>query len=174
MSTSQDEQTQQRQANLDALTALGVAAYPNRFDRRDTISALVDAHSPKAGEVLEAERPDTTTSGRILGIRSFGKANFLVISDGRQKLQVYIRQDSMPELDFKIFTSIDCVDRLLLAENDPRFELVYFAYSVSRKEHVRVKVRVSDSHGSAKADEGMRVEAAPTSVMCPTSVTVPA
>ena len=49
-----------------------------------------------------------------------------------------------PELDFKIFTSIDCVDRLLLAENDPRFELVYFAYSVSRKEHVRVKVRVSE------------------------------
>ena len=49
-----------------------------------------------------------------------------------------------PELDFKIFTSIDCVDRLLLAENDPRFELVYFAYSVTRKEHVRVKVRVSE------------------------------
>ena len=110
MSTSQDEQTQQRQANLDALTALGVAAYPNRFDRRDTVSALVDAHSPKAGDVLEAERPETATSGRILGIRSFGKANFLVISDGRQKLQVYIRQDSMPELDFKIFKLLDFGD----------------------------------------------------------------
>ena len=110
MSTSQDEQTQQRQANLDALTALGVAAYPNRFERRDTISALVDVHSPKGGDVLEAERPETATSGRILGIRSFGKANFLVISDGRRTLQVYIRQDSMPELDFKIFKLLDFGD----------------------------------------------------------------
>jgi len=110
MSTSQDEQIQQRKANLEALTALGVAAYPNRFDRRDTISALVAVHSPKDGAQLEAERPETATAGRILAMRSFGKANFLVLSDGRQKLQVYIRQDSMPELDFKIFRLLDFGD----------------------------------------------------------------
>ncbi len=110
MSTSQDEQIQQRKANLEALTALGVAAYPNRFDRRDTISALVAVHSPKDGAQLEAERPETATAGRILAMRSFGKANFLVLSDGRQKLQVYIRQDSMPELDFKIFGLLDFGD----------------------------------------------------------------
>ncbi len=108
--SSQDEQIQQRTANLEALTALGVAAYPSTFDRRDTITALVEAHSPTSGEVLEAERPETITSGRILGIRSFGKANFIVLSDGRQKLQVYIRQDSMPELDFSIFKRLDFGD----------------------------------------------------------------
>ena len=108
--SSQDEQIQQRTANLEALTALGVAAYPSTFDRRDTITALVEAHSPTSGEALEAERPETKTSGRILGIRSFGKANFLVLSDGRQKLQVYIRQDSMPELDFSIFKRLDFGD----------------------------------------------------------------
>ena len=90
--------------------ALGVAPYPSKFERRDTITALVDAHSPKSGEELEAERPETKTSGRILGIRSFGKANFLVLSDGRQKLQVYIRQDSMPALDFTIFKHLDFGD----------------------------------------------------------------
>ncbi len=108
--SSQDEQIQQRTANLEALTALGVAAYPSRFDRRDTIAALVEVHSPKSGDELEAARPETKTSGRILGIRSFGKANFLVLSDGRQKLQVYIRQDSMPELDFSIFKRLDFGD----------------------------------------------------------------
>ncbi len=41
--SSQDEQIEQRRTNLDALTALGVEPYPNRFDRRDTIiSELVD------------------------------------------------------------------------------------------------------------------------------------
>jgi len=108
--SSQEEQIQQRQSNLAELTRLGVAAYPNRFDRSDTVAALVDAHHGKSHDELETERPGTKTSGRILAIRSFGKANFLVISDGRQKLQVYIRQDAMPELDFRVFKLLDFGD----------------------------------------------------------------
>ncbi len=110
MATSQDEQVQQRKSNLEALTALGLSAFPTKFDRSHTISALVEAHSPKTHDELEAERPETKTSGRILGVRSFGKANFLVLSDGRRTLQVYIRQDSMPELDFKTFKLLDFGD----------------------------------------------------------------
>ena len=49
-----------------------------------------------------------------------------------------------PELEFKVFTSIDAVDRLHLPDNDPRFEVVYFVYSLKRHEHARVKVRVSE------------------------------
>ena len=49
------------------------------------------------------------------------------------------------ELDFKLFVSIDGVDRLHLAENDPRFEVVYFLSSLSRREHVRLKVRVNEN-----------------------------
>src|SRR5436305_1584237 len=44
------------------------------------------------------------------------------------------------DLDFKMFISIDAVDRLNLPESTPRFEVVYFFYSVSRNEHVRLKV----------------------------------
>lgn len=47
-----------------------------------------------------------------------------------------------PELDFKLFVSIDAVDRLMLPQNDPRFEVVYFMKSLKRNEHVRLKVRV--------------------------------
>lgn len=49
-----------------------------------------------------------------------------------------------PELDFKLFLSIDAVDRLLLPENTPRYEVVYFMYSLSRREHVRLKCRVGE------------------------------
>src|SRR5213079_1668518 len=45
-------------------------------------------------------------------MRSFGKANFLVISDGLKTIQVYIRQDSLPELDFKILKLLDFGDWL--------------------------------------------------------------
>jgi lysyl-tRNA synthetase class 2 len=108
--SSQEEQIQQRQANLEALAKLGVEIYPHAFERRDTISQLVNSYGQRGRDELEAERIDTMTSGRILAIRSFGKANFLVLSDGLAKVQVYVRQDAMPALDFQIFKLIDFGD----------------------------------------------------------------
>src|SRR5881296_168511 len=108
--TSQEEQVQQRQANLAELSKLGIEIYPRAFARTHTIAALVDAYGQRTHDELEADRVETITSGRILGIRAFGKANFLVLSDGHAKVQVYIRQDSMPELDFKIYKLLDFGD----------------------------------------------------------------
>jgi lysyl-tRNA synthetase class 2 len=108
--TSQDEQIEQRRSNLQALAALGVELYPRRFDRRHTITALVEGHGERSHDELETLRPETITSGRILAVRSFGKANFLVISDGHEKIQIYLRQDSLPELDFKILKLLDFGD----------------------------------------------------------------
>jgi lysyl-tRNA synthetase class 2 len=108
--SSQEEQFQQRRANLGELAKLGVDIYPHAFERRHGISHLVDEYGRRTREELEAGRIDTVTSGRILAIRSFGKANFLVLSDGRAKIQAYIRQDSMPAIDFQIFKLLDVGD----------------------------------------------------------------
>jgi lysyl-tRNA synthetase class 2 len=110
MSSSQDEQIQQRRANLAELAKLGVELYPRTFPRRDGISMLVERHGQRTHDDLEASPAATVTGGRILAIRAFGKANFLVLSDGRERIQVYIRQDSMPELDFKIYKLLDFGD----------------------------------------------------------------
>jgi lysyl-tRNA synthetase class 2 len=101
---------QQRLANLDELRRLGVEIYPHTFVRTDTVGALVDAHGARAGADLEALRPETVTAGRILAIRSFGKANFLVLTDGVARIQVYIRQDALPEQDFAVFKLLDVGD----------------------------------------------------------------
>jgi lysyl-tRNA synthetase class 2 len=90
--SSQEEQIQQRRANLQELAKLGVEIYPRRFTRKHTVADLVAAHGERTHDDLEAERPDTVTAGRILAIRSFGKASFLAISDGRAKIQIYIRR----------------------------------------------------------------------------------
>jgi len=108
--SSEDEQVQQRRANLAGLGKLGIEIYPRTFERRHTISALVDTYGHRSRDELEADRIETKTGGRILAIRAFGKANFLVLSDGHAKIQVYIRQDSMPELDFKIYGLLDLGD----------------------------------------------------------------
>jgi len=100
----------QRRANFDELVRLGVDPYPRRFERSDTIADLVSAHGAKTKEALEAEGLHTRTAGRILAIRSFGKANFIVLSDGREKIQAYVRQDSLPEKDFAVFKLLDFGD----------------------------------------------------------------
>jgi lysyl-tRNA synthetase class 2 len=111
MSTVQEsDQVVQRRANLEELRKLGVDVYPHKFDVQDSVDALVQAHGGRTAEELDSTQVRTRTAGRILAIRSFGKANFLVLSDGRARIQVYIRADSLPELDFKTFRLLDFGD----------------------------------------------------------------
>ena len=111
MSTVQEsDQVVQRRANLEELKKLGVDPYPRRFEVDATIEAIVAQHGSRSAEELEATSIHTRTAGRILAIRSFGKASFLVISDGRARIQVYIRQDALSERDFKIFKLLDLGD----------------------------------------------------------------
>jgi len=111
MNTStESDQVVQRRANLEELKKLGVDPYPRRFEIAATVDAIVTQYGDRTGEELEAAKPQARTAGRILSIRSFGKANFLVISDGRARIQVYIRQDSLSERDFRIFKLLDFGD----------------------------------------------------------------
>ena len=104
------DERDQRRANYEALRALGVEPYPARFNRSASVSAIVDTHGGRSGEELEDERPETVTAGRIVAIRSFGKANFLVLSDGKSRLQAYVREDSVDPSDFSVFKLLDVGD----------------------------------------------------------------
>ena len=104
------DQLVQRRANLAELVNLGVPPYPHAFRRTDTVEALVTAHGARSREDLDQAQVDATTAGRLLVIRSFGKANFLVLSDGKARIQVYIRQDSLPERDFRTYKLLDFGD----------------------------------------------------------------
>ncbi len=106
----ESDQLRQRRANFEELQRLGVTPYPHAFTRAHAVAELVAAHAGKTGEELDAARVQTTTAGRVLAIRSFGKANFLVISDGAAKIQVYIRKDALSERDFAIFKLLDFGD----------------------------------------------------------------
>jgi lysyl-tRNA synthetase class 2 len=108
--SSEEEQIEQRRVHLSELAQLGLDPYPHRFERSVTVSDIVRGHGTKTGPELEAPRVDTVTSGRILSIRSFGKANFLVLSDGRSKIQAYIKKDTLSERDFRIFQLLDIGD----------------------------------------------------------------
>jgi NADH-quinone oxidoreductase subunit C len=72
-----------------------------------------------------------------------GDAWAVLKAEALPEVMRFLKTDA--ELEFKLFLSMDAVDRLLLPQNDPRFELVYFLYSPKRNEHVRLKVRVSEA-----------------------------
>jgi len=110
--SNEDEQTRQRKENLAAIVALGFAAYPNKFDTTHTVSQLVERYSETPAAALEDPKVETIAAGRIVGIRSFGKAAFLVISDGRSRLQVYVRQDALSERDYKMAKLLDVGDQV--------------------------------------------------------------
>ena len=104
------DQLRQRRENHEKLRALGVQPYPHRYDASDTVSAIVGEYGGRSGQELEDARPGAAVAGRIVGIRSFGKANFLVLSDGRQRLQAYVRKDSVSARDFDLLKLLDVGD----------------------------------------------------------------
>ncbi len=108
--SSEVEQTAQRKANLEAIIRLGFAAYPNKFDTTHTVSQLVDGYTATPAAELDHPKVETVAAGRVVGIRSFGKAAFLVISDGRSRLQVYVRQDVLSERDYALAKLLDVGD----------------------------------------------------------------
>jgi len=105
-----DAQSDQRRANLAAIEALGFPAYPHQFATTHTVGQLVDAHTDTPAETLEQSKVETVAAGRVVSIRSFGKASFLVLSDGRCRLQVYVRQDALSEREFQLSKLLDFGD----------------------------------------------------------------
>ena len=110
--SNEAEQSEQRRANLAAIAALGVDVHPHQFAATHTVSALVDGYTAAPADELEAARVDTVVAGRVLGVRSFGKASFLVLSDGRARLQVYLRKDALSERDFAVSRLLDLGDHI--------------------------------------------------------------
>jgi lysyl-tRNA synthetase class 2 len=112
---NEEAQFEQRRANLQALIELGVHPYPNRFATTDTVSALVETHGGRSKEDLDAAHTETVAAGRVISIRSFGKASFFVVSDGRHRIQVYVRQDALSERDFAVAKLLDYGDYIGVA-----------------------------------------------------------
>lgn len=113
-----NDQTRARREHLEAIRALVGNAYPNRFARshvtappegEDTISSInatFKAHEPHVDEGAkptpeqlqaandELNRVEVRVSGRLATPpRVMGKVAFVHLSDGKSRLQIYVRKD---------------------------------------------------------------------------------
>ncbi|HYE65443.1 MAG TPA: amino acid--tRNA ligase-related protein, partial [Pyrinomonadaceae bacterium] len=112
----ENDQTRARREHLEELRRLVGNVYPNKFERsevvraghEDTITAIVEKFGPLAPHRAEGERPApeeieranaelNSTEVRIAGRiatppRMMGKAAFVHLSDGKERLQIYARK----------------------------------------------------------------------------------
>ena len=90
-----------RRQKLDALRAAGIAPFGARFD--------VDG---SVGQVRErfAEGAKFRVAGRVTGYRSFGKSNFLDLSDLTGRIQFYINLKTLTPAQAEVFALIDLGD----------------------------------------------------------------
>jgi lysyl-tRNA synthetase class 2 len=99
-----------RREKLARITELGYDAFPTTADVDTTVVDLVAKYEPKSHDELEAEKPHVKIAGRIMTIRAFGKAAFLVLSEKTGRVQAYVRKDSVPERDWKLYENLDAGD----------------------------------------------------------------
>jgi lysyl-tRNA synthetase class 2 len=105
----------QRLEKAEAIRGLGLEVYPTRYDRTHRLGEIVRAHGEKTLEELEALGLDVRIAGRVLTKRGHGKASFATLSDGADRLQVYVRQDGVGEQAYRLFDLVDLGDFLGVA-----------------------------------------------------------
>lgn len=117
-----------RLQTLETIADLGVelglsraeAKYPNRFPRigqADTIPTIRSTYDQTPADefdrALAAGKPITVAiAGRIMAIRTQGKAGFAQLQQGGQRLQIYVRKDSVGDTAFALYKLLDLGDHI--------------------------------------------------------------
>ena len=87
-----------RRRRAERLAAEGVELFPARVPRElDRVSALLERYAGSDAETLEREAPNARIAGRILSLRSFGKAVFATLVSDGARLQVWVKRDGVGE-----------------------------------------------------------------------------
>ena len=101
-----------RQDKLNQLRQRGINPYPPRYNRSSTAhaaAALFEDVEKQQGE--GARTSPVSVAGRIMSLRTMGKAAFLDLRDGTGKLQAHLRSDLLDE-QFQLVKELDIGDFL--------------------------------------------------------------
>jgi lysyl-tRNA synthetase class 2 len=99
-----------RREKLERIVALGFDAFPTKADVDITIAEVVKNYGERTARELETASVNVKIAGRIMTIREFGKAAFLVLSEKTARIQAYCRMDTLPEREWALFKNLDAGD----------------------------------------------------------------
>lgn len=104
------ELLQIRREKLDELRRLGIDPFGKKYERTHMAGDILKQYDGLSKEELEEKSVEVTIAGRIMGRRVMGKASFAHIQDLSGKIQIYVRQDSTPEVKYAAFGMLDLGD----------------------------------------------------------------
>ena len=101
---------QQRFKKLAEISAMGKKPYAGRYEVSGTAQDVITAQGARTREELEKERETLSLAGRIVALRSFGKACFVHIQDSSGRIQLYFQKNTLGEENFALFKKLDIGD----------------------------------------------------------------
>ncbi|NMO97779.1 lysine--tRNA ligase [Paenibacillus lemnae] len=104
------ELLQIRRAKLDELRKLGIDPFGGKYERSDNAGELLQTYEALSKEELEEKQVEVNLAGRIMAKRGMGKASFAHIQDLSGRIQIYVRQDTVPADKYEAFSILDLGD----------------------------------------------------------------
>jgi lysyl-tRNA synthetase, class II len=100
----------QRARKAEALRAMGVNPFGNGFAPRHSAAEVARRYGDAAAEEIAKDPGAWSLAGRVLAVRSFGKAAFLRVRDASGEIQVWVKKDRLGERGFEVFKLLDIGD----------------------------------------------------------------
>jgi lysyl-tRNA synthetase class 2 len=107
---STNDQVRERLRKLAELRALGLDPYSGRLAPTHEAAAIHTQYGNHTTEQLAAAPVVCTIAGRIVGLRSFGKAAFAHLLDRSGKIQIYAKAERLSELERELLARLDLGD----------------------------------------------------------------
>jgi len=104
------DQVEVRRQKLLKLKESGIPSYPNDFKPGHVSSQIISDFGSLPDDEIRALTTAFSLAGRIMSIRSFGKASFFHLQDRKGRLQIYVRRDRVGEDGYRLFQSLDLGD----------------------------------------------------------------
>jgi lysyl-tRNA synthetase class 2 len=101
---------QHRKEKLESLINDNIQPYVNSFKVSKDIAEILNTYEDYDSNKLMDEKIKFTVAGRIMAMRSFGKASFATIKDRTGKIQIYIKKGDISSEEYSIFKKTDIGD----------------------------------------------------------------
>lgn len=106
----ENELIRARRRKLEALRAQGIDPYARRYPVTHATREIIERYGGMSREELEGVAERFSVAGRIMALRTFGKAAFAHIQDAQGRIQIYARMDLLGEERYRLLDSLDLGD----------------------------------------------------------------
>jgi lysyl-tRNA synthetase class 2 len=103
------EQMNVRLATRKKLEEMNVSPYKNGFKPNIQNTELKSLYESKTKEEI-GETPTYKIGGRVMLLRDFGKASFIQLDDGSDRMQIYVQKGQFADAEYEEFKNTDLGD----------------------------------------------------------------